>query len=162
MKGQVKVMSDDNLPFWALVLSWVKSDWWKTIFTTVIVALIGLLCGPSILQCIMNSVTNPKVDVVLPNWRSESQGAISPYEWCSYYELRASRVGNEGGNRQNRLHLESSTPSWAGLWTLSYTPNIYGNDIPTGKPGPLDGRAPGLLPRLSVAQKNTRIICVTE
>jgi len=42
----------------------------------------------------------------------------------------------EGGNRQNRLHLESRTPSWAGLWTLSYMPGIYGNDIPTGKPGP--------------------------
>ena len=24
MKGQVKVMSDDNLPFWTLVLFWVK------------------------------------------------------------------------------------------------------------------------------------------
>ena len=46
MKGQVKVMSDDNLPFWTSVLPWVKGDWWKTIFTTVIVALIGLLCGP--------------------------------------------------------------------------------------------------------------------
>ena len=44
MKGQVKVMSDDNFPFWTLVLSWVKGDWWKTIFTIVIVALIGLLC----------------------------------------------------------------------------------------------------------------------
>ena len=42
----------------------------------------------------------------------------------------------EGGNRQNRLHLESRTPSWARLWTLSYMPSIYGNDIPTGKPGP--------------------------
>ena len=42
----------------------------------------------------------------------------------------------EGGNRQNRLHLESRTPSWAGLWTLSYMPSIYGNDIPTGKPDP--------------------------
>ena len=51
----------------------------------------------------------------------------------------------------NRLHLESRTPSWAGLWTLSYMPSIDGNDIPTGKPGPLDGRAPGLIPRLSVA-----------
>ena len=79
---------------------------------------------------------NPKVGVVLPNWWSESQGPIYPYEWCSYYELRASRVGNEGGNRQSRLHLESRTPSWAGLWTLSYMPSIYGNDIPTGKPGP--------------------------
>ena len=42
----------------------------------------------------------------------------------------------EGGNRQNRLHLKSMTPSWAGLWSLSYMPSIYGNDIPTGKPGP--------------------------
>ena len=74
-----------------------------------------------------------------------------PYECCSYYELRASRGRNEGGNRQNRLHLESRTPSWAGLLTLNYMPSIYGNDIPTGKPGPLDGRAPGLVPRLSLA-----------
>ena len=123
MKGQVKVMSDDNLPFWALVLSWVKSDWWKTIFTTVIVALIGLLCGPSILQCIMNSVTNPKVDVVLPNWRSESQGAIYPYECCSYYELRASGAGNEGGNRTGSilkagLHLGAD----CGLWAICPVP----------------------------------------
>ena len=94
---------------------------------------------------------NPKVGVVLPNWWSESQGAIDPYECCSYYELSASRGRNEGGNRQNRLHLESKTPSWAGLWALSYMPSIYGNNIPTGKPGPLDGRAPGLVPRLSVA-----------
>ena len=57
MKGQVKVMSDDNLPFWTLVLTWVKGDWWKTMFTIVIVALIVLLCGPFILQCIMNFVT---------------------------------------------------------------------------------------------------------
>ena len=26
MKGQVKAMSDDNLPFWTSVLSWVKRD----------------------------------------------------------------------------------------------------------------------------------------
>ena len=57
MKGQVKVMSEDNLPFWTLVLSWVKGEWWKTTFTIVIVALIVLLCGPFILQCIMNFVT---------------------------------------------------------------------------------------------------------
>jgi len=43
---------------------------------------------------------------------------------------------SEGGNRQNRLHLESRTSSWAGLWTLSYMPSIYGNYIPTGKPDP--------------------------
>ena len=57
MKGQVKVMSDDNLPFWTSFLSWVKGDGWKTIFTIVIVALIVLLCGPFISQCIMNFVT---------------------------------------------------------------------------------------------------------
>ena len=57
MKCQVKVMSDDNLPFWTSVLSWVKGDWWKTILTIVIVAFIALLCGPFILQCIMNFVT---------------------------------------------------------------------------------------------------------
>ena len=50
-------MSDDELSFWTLVLSWVKGDWWKTIFTIVIVALIVLLCGSCILQCIMNFVT---------------------------------------------------------------------------------------------------------
>ena len=42
----------------------------------------------------------------------------------------------EGGNRQNRLPLESRTPAWAGLWTLSYMPSIYGNDLPIGKPDP--------------------------
>ena len=57
MKCQVKFMPDYNLPFWISVLSWVKGDWWKTIFTVVIVALIVLLCGPFILQCIMKFVT---------------------------------------------------------------------------------------------------------
>ena len=38
--------------------------------------------------------------------------------------------------KQNRLHLESRTPSWAGLWTLSYMPSICGYDIPTRKPDP--------------------------
>ena len=47
MKKQVKAMSNENIPFWTLVLPcWVKADWWKTIFTTVIVVLIVLLCGP--------------------------------------------------------------------------------------------------------------------
>ena len=46
MKNQVKAISNENIPLWISVLSWVKGDWWKTIFTTVIVALIVLLCGP--------------------------------------------------------------------------------------------------------------------
>ena len=57
VKNQVKATSNENIPFWTLVLSWVKGDWWKTLFTTVVVVLIVLLCGPWILQCIMNSVT---------------------------------------------------------------------------------------------------------
>ena len=79
MKGLVKVTSDDNLPVWTLVLSWVKGDWWKTIFTIAIIALIVLLCGPFYFT-MYYELCNPKVDVVLPNWRSESQGAIYPYE----------------------------------------------------------------------------------
>ena len=46
MKNQVKAMPNENIPFWTLILSWVKGNWWKTIFTTVIVALIVRLCGP--------------------------------------------------------------------------------------------------------------------
>ena len=32
MKNQIKTMSNENIPFWTSVLSWVKGDWWKTIF----------------------------------------------------------------------------------------------------------------------------------
>ena len=46
MKNRVKAMSNENIPFWTSVLSWVKGDWWKTISATVIVALVVLLCGP--------------------------------------------------------------------------------------------------------------------
>ena len=78
MKVWVKVMSDDKLPFWTSVLTCVKGDWWKTIFTVVRVALIVLLCGLDFTM--YYEICNPKVDIVLPNWRSESQGAIYPYE----------------------------------------------------------------------------------
>ena len=53
---------------------------------------------------------------------------------CFKWEVTRFWQDSEGGNRQNRLRLESRTPSWAGLWTLIYMPSIYGNDIPTGKP----------------------------
>ena len=46
VKNQVKAMSNENIPFWTSVLSWVKGNGWKTVFTTVIVVLIVLLCGP--------------------------------------------------------------------------------------------------------------------
>ena len=57
MQNQVKAMSNENVPFWTSVLSWVKGDWWKTILTVVIVILIILLCGPCFLQCLVNFVT---------------------------------------------------------------------------------------------------------
>ena len=57
MKNQVKAMSNEKIPFWTSVLSWVRGDWWKTVFTIVTVALIVLLGGPCILQCIMNFLT---------------------------------------------------------------------------------------------------------
>ena len=50
-------MSDDNLPFWTSVLSWIKGDWWKTILTIVTVVLLTLLCGLCSLQCIVNCVS---------------------------------------------------------------------------------------------------------
>ena len=63
MQNQVKAMSNENIPFWTSVLSWVKGDWWKTIITVVLdhTALWALLptmpcefCDPevdSILSC---------------------------------------------------------------------------------------------------------------
>ena len=98
----------------------MRGDWWKTVFTIVTVALIALLGGPCILQCIMNFVTQRLVLFSQIGGRRARVQYIP--EWCSYYELRVPRVGNEGGNRQNRLHLESRILSWAGLWTLSYMP----------------------------------------
>ena len=79
MKTQVKAMSHENIPFWTLILSWVKCDWWKAIFT---IATSCLDNSPLwILHFTMYyELCNPKVGVVLPNWWSESQGAIYPYE----------------------------------------------------------------------------------
>ena len=83
MKGQVKVMFDDNLPFWTSVLSWVKGDGWKTIFNIVIVAWIVLLCGSFILQCIMNFVTQRLMSFSQIGGQrvgGRRSGAIYPYE----------------------------------------------------------------------------------
>ena len=74
MKNQVKAMSHENIPFWTLVLAWVKGDWWKTIFIIVLVTLIVLLCGPYILQCIMNFVTKRLVSFShIGCWRTRVQ-----------------------------------------------------------------------------------------
>ena len=74
MKNQVKAMSNENIPFWTLVLSWVKGGWWKIIFTIVVFALMVLLCGPCILQCIRNSVTRRLVSFSqIGGWRARVQ-----------------------------------------------------------------------------------------
>ena len=73
-----------------------------------------------------------------------------------FFSLQATRFHDmwkysEGGSRQNGLHLKSRIPSWARLWTLSYIPSTYENDILTGKPDTPEGRVPGLIPGLSIA-----------
>ena len=50
-------MSNDNIPFRTSILSWIKGDWRKTILAIVIVAQLILLCGPCILQRIVNFVS---------------------------------------------------------------------------------------------------------
>ena len=104
-EGQVKDMSDDNLPFWTLVLSgegWLVENYIYYCYSCPYSSALWTLY-----LTIYYELCNPKVDVILPNWRSESQGAIYPYEWCSYYELRAS-----GGWGWWRRKQTEQTPSW--------------------------------------------------
>ena len=78
------------------------------------------------LHCTMhNELCDPKVGVVLPNWRSESQGAIYPCEWCSYYELRAS-----GAGEWRRKETEQA-PTWKQASILSQTVDfeLYAQDL---------------------------------
>ena len=43
--------------FGLLFYQWIKGDRWKTILTIVTVVVLILLCGPCILQCIVNFVS---------------------------------------------------------------------------------------------------------
>ena len=145
MKSHVKAMWDENIPFWTLVLSWVKGDWWKTIFIIVTVVLIVLLCGPCILQCSMNFVTQRLLSFSQTgSWRARCNislwmmlilwvKSIKRGEWK---KKKRERERGEWRRKQNRLYLESRAPSWARLWTLSYMPSIYGNYIPTWNQAP--------------------------
>ena len=101
-KTQVKATSSENIPFWILVLSWVKGDQWKTIFTIVKVALIVLLCGPCILQCVMNFVTQRLVVF------SQIGGQRARVQYIFMNDahtpkLRASSGETEGGNRTGSI-----------------------------------------------------------
>ena len=71
-------------------------------------------------------------------WELDYKESWVPKNWCFWTVVLEKTLESPfvGGNRQNRLHLESRTPSWAGLWTLSYMPSTYGNDMPTGKTDP--------------------------
>ena len=85
MQNQVKAMSNENIPFWTSVLSWVKGDWWKTIVTVVIVILIILLCGPGFLQCLVNFVTQRLILFShVGGWRTKVQ----------YISMNDARYGN--------------------------------------------------------------------
>ena len=79
--------------------------------------------------------------------------------WCCgvRYTSRVCLIpSTEGGNR---LRLESRTPSWAGLWTLSYMLSIYGNDIPTGK---ADSASPTPPPPMEEPQLVSRLCLLKE
>ena len=52
--------------FWISVLSWMKGDGWKTVFTIVIVALIVSALW-TLHFTMYYELCNPKVDVVLSN-----------------------------------------------------------------------------------------------
>ena len=52
-------------------------------------------------------------------WGSEDSTKEARYVYCFCL------LAPEGGNRQNRLHIESSTPSWAGLWTELYAQYLW-------------------------------------
>ena len=73
-----------------------------------------------------------KAGGAMQDWQKHSENRV-PYRWR---------------RKQNRLYLESRAPSWAGLWTLSYMLSIFGDDIPTGKPGARKEEPPRALHRL--------------
>ena len=95
-KTQVKATSSEKIPFWISVLSWVKGDQWKTIFTIVKVALIVLLCGPCILQCVMNFVTQR---LVVFSQIGGQRARVQYIFMNDAQKLRASSGETEGGNR---------------------------------------------------------------
>ena len=95
----------------------MKGDQWKTIFTIVKVALIVLLCGPCILQCVMNFVTQRLVVF------SQIGGQRARVQYIFMNDahtpkLRASSGETEGGNRTGSifkagLHLGPDYGLWA-------------------------------------------------
>ena len=79
-KSQVKAMSNENIPFWTSVLSWVKGDWWKTNYVYHCYSCIDSSALWTLHFTMYYELCNPKVGGVLPNWRSERQGVIYSYQ----------------------------------------------------------------------------------
>ena len=73
-----------------------------------------------------------------PNARKSHSAcrSLHPLQAEEKWAFSCLSIYSEGGKRTGSI--------LAGLWTLSYMPSIYGNDIPTGKTRPPEGRAPGL------------------
>ena len=120
MKGQVKPMSDDNLPFWTSILSWVKSDWWKTILTIVTVVLL-ILCGPCILQCVVNLYHRGWINLLtyIPG-----NLKCSPSRWVMLIleveTIKRGLWGRKGISQANSILKNKDTPSctFSELWTM--------------------------------------------
>ena len=85
---------------------------------------------PLILSQVWKLFSNPHMDHNKLQWFVSPRNKLCHCFHCFPIHLPLKE------ETQNRLCLESRTPSWAGLWILSYVSNIYGSDIPTGKPGP--------------------------
>ena len=136
-----------------------ESDTTEQLHSLHSVAFIVLLCGPFILQCIVNFVTQrlmllSQIGVRRVRVQYISMNDAHTMSKEHQEEGMKEETDRTGSILKARLHLESRAPSWAGLWTLSYIPSIYGNHIPTGKPGPqgsyLDSLLPKRIPQLSV------------
>ena len=78
MKNQVKAMSNENIPFWTSVLSWVKGDWWKTYYVYHCYSCLDSSALWTLHFTMYYELCNPKVGVILPNWMSEARVQYVP------------------------------------------------------------------------------------
>ena len=64
---------------------------------------------------------------------------------CTYLSVTfgLSKFNTKGENRKGSISKAGLHLGPDCVWTLNYMPSIYGNDIPTGKPGPGKGEPQG-------------------
>ena len=78
MKNQVRAISNDNIPFWTSVLSWIKGDWWKTIghrHSGSVDFVLWTLHSPMYCQLCF-----AEIEFIHPNICQKTQGTVHPYE----------------------------------------------------------------------------------